>query len=129
MPPVKLAPRRYVIEMFIVMSVYVGLITGRPYLLSQTHQPLLEHAIEISPALPIWVVFFVVVRYYRRIDEFQQRQLLETLALCFGLAAAFLASYSFFEDAGAPHLSTVWVWPIMGVIWAVTGMFQRLRTR
>jgi hypothetical protein len=88
-----------------------------------------QRAIEISPALPIWVVFFAVLRYYRRIDEFQQRQLLVTLSLCFGLAAVFMASYSFFEDAGAPRLGTVWIWPIMGVIWGLTTAAQRLWSR
>ena len=125
---VKTAPRSYVIEMFTVMAIYVALVTSRPYLLGLTDQPLLADLIKVSPALPIWVVLGVAIRFYRRIDEYQQRQLLEAVSLSFGISAALLASYVFLEDVGLPPLHVVWVWPVMGVIWgATTGLMKMFR--
>lgn len=127
MPSVKDAPRKYIVEMAVITAAYAALVVSRPFLVHLTAEPLLKTALTVSPALPIWVIFVAVIRFYRRVDEFQQRQLLETLSLCFGVSAAFMASYTFFEDAGAPVLSIVWIWPIMAAIWLLIGAVKRLR--
>ena len=67
------------------------------------------------------------VRYYRRVDELQQRIALEALAFAFGGTALITFGYGFLDEAGLPHLSWFWVWPIMAALWIVGGQLAKRR--
>jgi len=118
--PVKYAGRNYIIEMAIVSLAYAGVAGLRHWLIAQAPNHALAIAASVLPAVPIWAMFWVVWRYYRRIDEFEQRRFLETLAISFGVGSSLICTYSFLADAGLPELAITWAWPTLAVSWALT---------
>lgn len=123
--PVKYAGRNYVIEVAIVMGLYVAAVWVRPWLVAQAPNHALEFAAKILPALPIWLMFGSVWRYYQRIDEFERHKFLVTLAISFGIGSCAIITYAFLMDAGLPPLAITWAWPTLAVSWGLTtGIMQ-----
>lgn len=129
MASVKTAGRNYTIELFVLMALYVGLLYVRPVLLHAFDNQALQTAVKLLPILPLWLVFLAVIRFYRRIDEYAQRQLLLVLSISFGITACMVTSYSFLMDIGFPPLSLYWAWPLMAVCWALTQAVFSLRDK
>lgn len=76
----------------------------------------------LAPMLPAVAMLIVVVRQLGRLDEFQRRVEFEALAFAFGGTAIATFGYGFLEtDAGYPHLSWLFVWPVMAALW-LTGL-------
>jgi hypothetical protein len=119
--PVKYAGRDYLIEVVIATALYIGAAASRHWLIAQAPNPALKLAAAIVPALPIWGLFWVVYRYYRRIDEFEKQKFLETLALSFGIGSSLVCTWAFLSDAGISMLGITWAWPTLAVTWAVAG--------
>jgi hypothetical protein len=119
--PVKTAGRDYIIECIVVSALYVGAAAGRHWLIAQAPNHALALVAATVPALPIWGLFIVVWRHYRRIDEFEKQKFLETLALSFGIGSSLLCTYAFLADAGLSELDITWAWPTLAITWALTG--------
>ena len=119
--PVKYAGRDYIIEVAIVSALYVGAAAIRHWLIARATPYGLAAITAMVPALPIWALFWVVWRYYRRIDEFERKRFLETLAVSFGLGSCLLVTYAFLADAGISQLGITWAWPTLAVTWGLTG--------
>jgi len=128
-PSVKTAGPRYVAELTAAVGLYTILVLSRPWLLAQGGGRAAQFLVKLSPIAALVLALLVVIRYYRRIDEYAQRQLLEVLALAFGLSAVAAASWSFLTDVGLPPLTTDWVWPMMAVCWGFTRGIQQFRNR
>jgi hypothetical protein len=127
--PVKYAGRDYVIEVALVSALYAGAASIRHWLIGMAEPYGLGVAAALVPALPIWALFFVVWRYYRRIDEFEKQRFLETLAISFGVGSSLLVSYAFLADAGIPELGITWAWPTLAVSWALTAGIMHIARR
>jgi hypothetical protein len=119
-PPVKYAGRSYLIEFSLAMALYVGVILVRPWLVAHAPNVAWTDMAKIAPALPVWLIFAVAWRHYRRIDEFEKRKFLQTLAVAFGVGSCLIVTYSFLEDAGLPPLAITWAWPTLAASWIVT---------
>jgi hypothetical protein len=119
--PVKTAGRDYIIEMLIVSAFYVGLAAARHWIIARAPNPSLALVAAAVPALPIWGMFWVVWRHYRRIDEFEKQKFLEVLAVSFGIGSSLVCTWAFLADAGLSQLSITWAFPTLAVTWALTG--------
>jgi hypothetical protein len=124
--PVKYAGRSYIVELFITMALYVGVLLARPWAIDHLSNPALITAVKVAPAIPIWLTFYVILRYYRRIDEFEKLKFLKTMSLAFGISSCLIVSYSFLEDAGLPPLAITWGWPTLAVSWMLTTVIMRI---
>jgi hypothetical protein len=71
----------------------------------------------ISPMIPVFVVIGVIARHFARVDEYQRRWMLESIAIAAGVTAGGTFTYGFFENAGFPHVSMFNVLPTMGFAW------------
>ncbi len=129
MTQVKYAGRTYVVEFGIVAALYTALVLARQWLVAQTADSILRFAAMVLPILPIWGMFLVVFRHYRRIDELQRLRLLENVSIAAGIAACLVTSYSLLEDAGLPKLAITWAWPTLAVCWGLTTGISELRGR
>jgi len=127
--PVKYAGRNYIIECAIVSLVYAGLAWARHWLIAQAPNHVLSIAAAVLPSLPIWALFFVVLRYYRRIDEFEKQRFLETIALSFAIGSCLLVTFAFLTDAGLTWIDITWAWPTLAVSWALTGGIMHVARR
>jgi hypothetical protein len=120
--PVKSAGRTYIRECGASMALYVAATWARPWLIA--HAP--NHALVITaialPAVPVWLLFVAVWRYYLHIDEYQKHQFLLSLAISFGLGCCALVTYNLLIDAGLPPLGFSWAWPILAIVWLITSV-------
>lgn len=76
-------------------------------------------ALALVPVIPMVAMALAVVRQLRRMDELARRIQLEALGLSFVCTALITFSYGFLETAGLPRLSMFYVWPVMGLVWAL----------
>jgi hypothetical protein len=127
--PVKYAGRNYIAECAIAMGLYVLVILARPWLIAHAANHDLALAATVAPALPIWLMLLVVWRYYRRIDEYEQKKFLEILAISFGVGSCMIVTYSFLADAGLPELAITWAWPTLAVCWGLTSAIFHIARR
>ena len=118
--PVKSAGKTYLIEFSIVIVLYSVAAGMRPWLIAHAHNPSLALAATLAPILPVWLMLAVVWRYYRHIDEYEQKRFLETLAMSFGIGSCALVTYAFLTDAGLPPLALTWAWPTLAASWLIT---------
>jgi hypothetical protein len=127
--PVKTAWRSYLVEFSFTMGLYVLAVLARPWLLNHAGNGPLALLIKIMPALPIWLTFAVVWRYYLRIDEFDRLKFLQTLAISFGIGSCAVVTYSFLADAGLPPLAITWAWPTLATSWGLTTAIVRIANK
>jgi len=118
--PVRNAGRSYLLEFCAVLALYVLAIVARDWAVAHVADPNLVLAAKAAPVLPIWLAFFVVVRHYRRIDEYERLRMLKELSIAFGLTSCALISYSLLMDAGLPPLAITWAWPTLAASWGLT---------
>ncbi|MBV9692938.1 MAG: hypothetical protein JO261_04485, partial [Alphaproteobacteria bacterium] len=85
--PVKYAGRAYLVEICLTMGLYVGAVAARPWLIAHAASPGLATGARVLPALPIWLTFAAIWRYYRRIDEFERLKSLLSIALAFAIGS------------------------------------------
>lgn len=124
--PVKYAGRAYLIEFSFAMAWYIAMILVRPSLIAHAPDLALADLAKISPAFPVWLMFAVVWRHYRRIDEFDKLKFLQTLAIAFGIGSCAIVTYSFLEDAGLPALTITWAWPTLAASWIITNAIMSI---
>jgi hypothetical protein len=75
--------------------------------------------IEVSLMIPFLLVVWVIVRYLRRLDEYQRLQTLENIAIAAAITAGWTFTYGFLENAGFPQISMFNVMPVMFWTWAI----------
>ena len=81
----------------------------------------------ITPVIPAIFGVIAFIRFLGRIDELQRRIQLEALAFGFGGAGVLTFSYGFLENIGFPHLSWLFVWPLMIALWGIGGAIASRR--
>lgn len=119
---------RYTAELAAVMGLFTVLLFVRRPLLHLDPGPLLKAAILLSPALPLWGAFWVIVRHYRRLDEYLKLELLQIIAVCAGIAACLTSSYGFAKDAfGLAPVSIEYSWNVLALCWVVATFVVQFR--
>ena len=116
---VKYAGRNFLIEFVAVAAFYTLAVIARPWLATVIPWPQLRLLAALFPVVPIWLMFLVVVRFYRHLDELEKLKLLENIAISSGLLACLVTSWALLGDAGLPKLALTWAWPTLVICWAV----------
>ena len=125
MAPVSQAPRRYFVELNGAMLLFFAALYGAVW--AHRHAefaPALIVALPLLPIVPILLVALSIFRFFQRVDEFHKRRLLEMMAIGSGVTGVFAVCWIFVEAVGAPHLSILWAWPVMGASWLVTAAIR-----
>jgi hypothetical protein len=83
----------------------------------------------IPPIIAILLMGIVILRHYRRIDEFLRREMAQSLAVAAAFTYLWTTCYGACEIAGFPRISIWWVWGSMTVVmnlWLFgKGVFRR----
>jgi hypothetical protein len=108
---------RYLVEMagafiFYAVVLVISIDVGRPM-----HASLERTLIEVSPMIPVLLLITVIIRYFRRLDEYVRVRALENIAVAAAVTAGWTFTYGFLENAGFPHLSMFNVLPAMCYVW------------
>jgi len=75
--------------------------------------------VAVAPAVPIAFLVAAGVRNVRRLDEFQQRKTLETLAFAYPTMVVGSISYGFLQNAGFPQVNWMYVGVCMFFLFGV----------
>lgn len=111
----KKVARRYRIELFVAVAVYVVLLTGSIRLGRPMPEGPARTLVLVSPMIGFGLMIRSIVRHVARVDEYIRVRLLETIALSAAITGAVSFTYGFLETVGYPKLSMFSVWIVMGV--------------
>lgn len=121
--------RRYAIEFSAALICYAIVLVGSIKLLGSYGETEWRYPLALSPMFPASAVLIAFIRFFRGVDELEQRMHLEGLAFAFGASALATFAYGFLEGAGFPHLNWTFVWPVMAMFWIVGRVLARNRYR
>lgn len=111
--------RTYLLELTGSFLLYAGALAASVIILdSGTFDPVVQAAIALLPVIPGVLIAWVILRQINRLDEFQRKVQLDSLAIAAAGTALITFSYGFLEGVGFPKLSMFYVWPIMSLLWA-----------
>ncbi len=121
--------RKYFLQFVGAMIAYVVLMSAiwatSIYLLNS---PSLRHSIVdtnwrylvlLIPVIPVIYGIAAFVRAVGELDELQRRIQLEAFAFSLGSTAVLTFGYGMLEIAGAPHISSLFVLPLMAFLWGI----------
>ena len=120
---------RYTIELSAALICYAIVLVGSIKLLGSYGETEWRYPLALSPMIPALAALIAFIRFFRGVDELEQRMHLEGLAFAFGASALATFAYGFLEGAGFPHLNWTFVWPVMAMFWIVGGVLARNRYR
>ncbi len=113
--------RKTVVRFIVGMVGYTVLLIVSIFILGNVQLPMpLAVGVALLPVLPFLWVLAAVVGGVRTQDELQQRIHLEAVVVAALLTAAITFSYGLLEANGlVPHLSLVWIAPLMIALWGI----------
>jgi hypothetical protein len=117
---------RYLVEMLVVFSLYALVLVLVHRFGFPMHKGIARTLVLISPMAPPLLMIVVVMRYFRRVDEYMRLRILENWALTAAITAMLTFTYGFLENAGFPRLSMFTVFPMMGTVSAVLFIVRRI---
>jgi len=83
--------------------------------------------IALLPMLPIVWVGMLTMKHVRQLDELQRKIQMEAVAFSAMTTALLTCSYGFMEGVGYPELDTIWILPMLSVLWVVGQILARRR--
>ncbi|MBP2297783.1 hypothetical protein [Azospirillum picis] len=85
-----------------------------------------RHAAALAPMLPCLLMVWVILRQFRRLDEYLRLKMMEDIVVAAAVTALVTFTYGFLETLGWPTLSMFAVWPVMGTAWALRSILRGL---
>ncbi|HEX2621445.1 MAG TPA: hypothetical protein VHL11_14905 [Phototrophicaceae bacterium] len=79
----------------------------------------LRYIVCLIPVLPMAYGLFGYLRLIREVDELQRQIHLEAVGFSLTVTAILTVIMGFLESAGAPHVSMIWVFPIIVISWGI----------
>ncbi|MEZ5278404.1 MAG: hypothetical protein R3F07_18625 [Opitutaceae bacterium] len=87
----------------------------------------LRTLIALLPMLPVVWVGIIILRFIRSLDELQQKIQLEAVVFAAVTTGLLTGAYGFLEGVGYPELDTVWILPMLMVLWVGGQVLARRR--
>jgi hypothetical protein len=116
----KLATRTYLKEFLTAMAAYViVLIISITIINASPATAWWRIPLALAPIIPIIFALIAFMLALGRMDELQRRIQFEALAFGFGAAGIITFSYGFLELVGFPHISWIFVFPLMIMFWGI----------
>jgi len=116
----KSASKLYVKEFSLAMGAYVIVLLVSLTLINiSPNAAWWRIPLALAPVVPALFALGAYMRFFSRIDELQRRIQSEALAFGFGSAGILTFSYGFLENIGFPHLSWIFVFPLMIAMWGI----------
>jgi hypothetical protein len=116
----KSASRIYTKEFLLAMGAYViAVIVSVTLINISPNGAWWRIPLALLPIVPALFALGAYMRFFSRIDELQRRIQSEALAFGFASAGILTFSYGFLENVGFPHLSWIFVFPLMIAMWGI----------
>ncbi len=125
--------RRYVRELAAMMAAYAVLLVLSITLLKRVDALALRALLALMPVVPIALAVAAMVRYFRGVDELQQRIELEAVSLGSALLALLYLSGGLLQAARVIELpadqAMIWVFPLMCASYGLAKLRIAMRYR
>lgn len=125
--------RRYVRELAVTMAAYAVLLVLSMTLLKRVDAPALRALLALVPVVPVALAVAAMVRYFRGVDELQQRIELEAVSLGGALLALLYLAGGLLQAARVIDLPAdqvmIWVFPLMCATYGVAKLRIAMRYR
>lgn len=113
--------KRYYKEFGISMGFYVVAVIASTSVLSKFELPqITKIIITLIPVIPTIFVVIAIMRALRDSDELQQRIQLQAVTFSAITTGLITFSYGFLENVGFPPFPTIFVLPIMFLLWGIS---------
>ena len=119
--------KSYLIEFGGSMLAYTVVLIAALLLIQAYPQAPWRVPIAVAPVIPICFALWAFIRALGRMDELQRRIQLDAVGFGFGATAIITFTYGFLEQVGFPHLSYIWVLPLMVVLWGAGAVVSARR--
>ena len=120
--------KQYVKEFSIAMAAYVVVVLVSVTLINiSPSNAWWRVPLALTPIVPAIFAMVAYMRFVGRVDELQRRIHFEGLAFGFGAAGILTFSYGFLENVGFPHISWLFVFPLMIALWGIGLAFASRR--
>ena len=123
------AARTYMIQFLSAMAAYVVLLFVSIALLENNPTAPWRGLVAALPAIPTILGLLAFIRFLGRMDKLQRRIHFDAIAFAAGATAILTFTWGLLENAGFPHLSLIWVLPLMAVLWGIGGGISAARYR
>jgi len=113
------AARTYVMQFGGAMTAYVAVLLASLLLLQNNPNAPWRVPLALAPVVPTIFALAAFLHFLRHMDEMQRKIQLEGMGLSFGATAILTFAYGFLENVGFPHVSLIWVLPLMVMLWGL----------
>lgn len=113
------AARAYVVEFGGAMLLYTFAVVASVALLKAQPHAGWRVPVALAPVVPAALGVSAFVRFLGRMDDLQRRIQLEALGLAFAATGILTFAYGFLEGVGFPHLSLIFIFPGMVMLWGL----------
>ncbi|MEX0331193.1 MAG: hypothetical protein AB3N64_07200 [Puniceicoccaceae bacterium] len=109
--------------------VYCSTVAGSIYVLktSGIENFALQTVIALVPMLPIIWLMQIIMSCMHNLDELQRKIQLDAVVFAAVLTALLTVAYGFLEKIGYPKLDTIWIFPMLMVLWTIGQAIARRR--
>ncbi len=111
--------KRYLNTFTWSMALYVVTIIGSIILLENIHHIFWRSLLALSPMLPVIFLLKAFLSFLQNLDELQQRIHFMAIGFAAGTTSLLTFMYGFLENAGLPHISLIYVFPLMIMLWGL----------
>ncbi|SMH62437.1 hypothetical protein [Azospirillum agricola] len=118
--------RRGAVELAGAMLLYTLVLIGSLTLVQSMPEGVGRTLVAVSPMLPCLVTVWVMLRQFRRLDEYLRLKMMEDIVVAAAITALATFTYGFLENMGWPQISMFAVWPVMGTAWALRSVLRGL---
>ncbi len=123
------AARAYTIQFLGAMAAYMILLFVSIYLLENNPTAPWRGVVAALPAIPTLLGLLAFIRFLGRMDEMQRRIQFDAIAFTAGATAILTFTWGLLENAGFPHISLIWVLPLMAALWGIATGVSAARYR
>lgn len=121
--------KRYTWEFGGSMLAYVLVLIASLWMLQWVSDSPWRILLALLPVIPVIFALIAFLRYLSRMDELQQRIQLNAIGFAAGATGLVTFTYGFLENVGFPHLSWIWILPMMIFFWGMGGAIASWRYR
>lgn len=119
--------KRYYKEFALSMSSYVIVLIASTWALNNIElAKAIQVVVVLVPVVPILFVIAAILRALRDSDELIRRIQLQAVVFSAITTGLVTFTYGFLENIGFPHFPTIWILPIMFMLWGLSlGYFHQ----
>ena len=87
-------------------------------------------AVQLAPVIPVWLILLAMLRHYRRIDELQRLQFLQSMSLTAAIMAGIAWSYPAIQRAFELR-APLQMWELHGalIFVVISALITKIRAR